>query len=193
MRYADACEILLVLAMAPALQGCFTKMLLKMGTPTPEDLPGRYDAAHRTGERLVLRWTSKKLEAGEVVHQLSKLPWDMITPGDPEPACTPRGWAALGSGGPAVPVPLVLDLTESLAQAIELHARKASGEPLVSVQLEGPDFWVLCGSREHLARAIMLLPEPHRSTGTIVAIVLLFPFALVADICGGFIGALAPR
>jgi hypothetical protein len=193
-------NVLTLLAVLVLLPGCATRALLKLGTAG--DPPDHYDRAHRTGDRLTVEYDyenqggkpSKRFFAGKAELEISKLSWQAMSAGDPEPACLPRAWAALGSSGPEVAVPFISDRPARVREVVDLHAKSAAGTPLLSIQSQGLGFWLLCGTREHLARAEVYpasAPEGGRSAGAITAIVLLFPFALVVDICGGFIYALA--
>ncbi len=189
--------LVLAFGLAALQPACVTKALLKLGEPGA--VPDHYDRASRVGDEVTILYDSEidnnESRAvdppGEESHRISKLAWSPLEGPDVDPGCTPEALAKLAGGAP-VSIPVIGNRSWKKETVLALHAEKAAGSPPMTLQLSGRDFWIICGSKGHAARGEYTAPEAPKgkSGGAIAAIVILFPFALVADICGGFIGAL---
>lgn len=183
---------------ALALSGCVTRALLRLGDP--DDPPAAYDAVSRDGGVLLLHYSAiahdgeiREADDEEEV-ALASLVFRPVGVGPMDPACMSTAWSAAPSTGP-LPVPAVTSGALDREAGAAVHAKIATGSPPLSVHFSGLDFRVFCGAGDAMAYAEFTHPpaETGKPAGAIAAIVFLFPLALVADACGGFIGYFATK
>jgi hypothetical protein len=179
---------------------CVTAALLKLDEPSggPTEQPVGYTKASRDGRMLALDYEST-IDADGNIHSsggakervdLATAPWFRLGPAPIDPYCTPAMWGRLlPNAPPQPPPPLIQARPSNSAQIALLHKRHATGFPPMTVQLQGLDAWILCGAGDAIGVTHVPVPPPpesgERSTGAVVAIVLLFPFALAVDIAFG--------
>jgi hypothetical protein len=187
------------MALSLGSSGCVTRALLTLGDP--DDPPARYDRLSRATGSLYVHYDAI-LHEGEVrdgadddeeVH-LALLDWRSVEPGAIDAACTPDAWAAM-TDETLVDVPMLTSRPLDVKEGAAVHQTFATGTPPLSAQFAGTDFRVFCGRGSGVAYADVTHPPPRtgKPPGAVAAIVILFPFALVADVCGGFIGYFASK
>src|SRR6185295_9631204 len=96
---------------------------------------------------------------GQMDHRLSKLGWEPVGHPTADPRCSAEAWAGRGRA-PAEAVPLIPTRPWKLDLVVDLHQKKAAGEPPLTVQAQGLELWILCGAPDALARAIVAEPPP---------------------------------
>lgn len=192
--------------------GCVTQALLSMGEGSnpaspPVQQPVAYTGVYRDGRILHLEYDttvdsdgkqhSDKASAFNV--DLGTLNWQNLGPAPIDPYCTADMWMKLLPNAPPQPrAPLLPGRPNDIAMILGVHKQYATGFPPLSLHVNGLDTWIVCGAGDWIGYAqAPMPPPPHpgsdgtRHPGYIVAIVLLFPFALTADILGGAIYVLA--
>lgn len=178
--------------------GCITSALMKLGegSGVPTEQPVRYTGAIRYGNVLALQYIESLDHHGNVSTgifrdrvNLTDAAWQRFGAAPMDPYCHPSMWARILPSTPSQPVPVINGRSGDLAQLASLHRARATGFPPMTVHLEGLDAWILCGADDRIGYTMVPAPpEPesgHRSAGAVAAIIVLFPFALTADIAFG--------
>ena len=130
---------------------------------------------------------------------LGNLNWQALGPAPIDPYCTPNMWMKLSPNAPPQPrAPLFAGRPNDIPMILGVHKQYATGFPPISVHANGLDAWIVCGAGDWIGYAQAPMPPPAhpgsdgtRHPGYIVAIVILFPFALAVDIAGGVFYAAA--
>ncbi len=123
---------------------------------------------------------------------LGSVYWRGFMDGPLDPYCSREMWQRLLPSAPPQPPPGLVPIRPAdHRDVIALHKQMATGFPPMTVQLNGIDAWIVCGAGDAIGYAEAPTPPPPqagseggRSAGAVVAIVILFPFALAADIVG---------
>lgn len=176
--------------------GCFfTKATV--GLAKPPGRPSEFVGGQRRGDTLTFSYAGlvredkyKALDEAESSSvTLSALAWEPVD----GPAITQCRPAALQAARENGPVPLVDGQALRDANVVALHLRSATGSPPLSLQRSGDDLWIYCGGPGDVARAQLVDAGVPAKTnpGVIVAVVVLMPFALVADATVGVLLVIA--
>jgi hypothetical protein len=203
---SSAMTTITMTALLTTQPGCVTRALVGMGEYSnprspPIEQPVTYLGAQRDGRKLNLEYDTT-LDAEGNRHSrtraifpvdLGNLHWQDLGPVPMDPYCTSNMWMRLvPNAPPQPPVPVLSGRRNDIPLVLGMHKHYATGFPPISVHTQGLDTWIVCGAGDFVGYArAPIPPEPHpgsdgtRHPGYIVAIVLLFPFALAVDIVGG--------
>ena len=192
-----------VLATQP---GCLTRALVGLGENSnpaspPIRQPVSYIGAQREGRILHLEYDTSidadgKKRTGKFSSfrvDMGKLQWQAMGPAPMDPYCTSNMWMQLlPNAAPQPRPPLFSERVDDIGWIAGFHKQYATGFPPISVHNKGLDTLIVCGAGDWIGYArAPVPPAPHpgsdgtRHPGYIVAIVVLFPFALAVDIVGG--------
>jgi hypothetical protein len=204
-KLSKAVAVLMIGFLLFTQPACLTAALLDLGKPSggPTEQPAGYTKAIRDGRFLALEYEST-IDADGNTHEsggartridLGEAQWAPLGAIPIDPYCTQQTWLRLlPNAPPQPPAPLILVRPSAHAQIAALHKQHATGFPPMTVQLQGLDAWILCGAGDAIGVTYVPPPPPpqsgERSTGAVVAIVILFPFALAVDITFGVVYAI---